>query len=202
MDIREQILTAALQVYGECGYRGATTRRIADAAGVNEVTLFRHFGSKAQLIHEAVHRALPEPSGPGLPEAPSDPERELRAWSRAHLEHLWTCRSFIRTGMGECEQHAEIGSYAGEGPRRVGLELRRYLECVQALGWCSADCDVGVATRLLMGALFSDALGRDIMPDMFPEAVPEAADKYVTLFLRAIGLEGRRRGVKRENGDE
>ena len=32
------------------GYSQATTRAIADAAGVNEVTLFRHFGSKKNLL--------------------------------------------------------------------------------------------------------------------------------------------------------
>jgi AcrR family transcriptional regulator len=51
---RQQILEAAVRVYSEAGFRGATTRRIADEACVNEVTLFRIFGSKAALIAEAV----------------------------------------------------------------------------------------------------------------------------------------------------
>lgn len=188
MDIRTQILEAALRVYAEHGYRGATTRLIAQAADVNEVTLFRHFGSKEQLIHEAIHTLVPESRGPGLPEQPVSPGRELRAWARGHAEQLWKYRSFIRTGMGECEQHAEIGSYAGEGPRRVGVELRRYLKRVKALELCDAECDVDVAARMLLGVLFADAVSRDIMPDMFPEPLADAADEYVNLFLRAIGV--------------
>ena len=57
MSVREQLLDAAVRLYAEAGYHGATTRRIASAAGVNEITLFRHFGSKDALIREAITRA-------------------------------------------------------------------------------------------------------------------------------------------------
>ena len=48
MDVREALLKSATKVFAEVGSRGATTRRIAQEAGVNEVTLFRHFQSKFQ----------------------------------------------------------------------------------------------------------------------------------------------------------
>jgi AcrR family transcriptional regulator len=53
---RERILDAAARVYSKHGFRGATTRLIAAEAGVNEVTLFRTFGSKGALL-EAVLEA-------------------------------------------------------------------------------------------------------------------------------------------------
>ena len=49
-DTRKRIISAALQLFGQVGYAEATTRRIAKAAGINEVTLFRHFGSKKGLL--------------------------------------------------------------------------------------------------------------------------------------------------------
>ncbi len=49
-DTRQRIITAALGLFGQVGYTRATTRGIAEAAGVNEVTLFRHFGSKKNLL--------------------------------------------------------------------------------------------------------------------------------------------------------
>jgi hypothetical protein len=39
-----------------------------------------------------------------------------------------------------------------------------------------------------MGALFSDAMSRDIAPARFPYSLDEAADRYVALFARAIGV--------------
>src|SRR5215203_2333552 len=50
MDNRDRILDAAKKIYAQYGFRGATTRLIAIEADVNEVTLFRTFGSKAALF--------------------------------------------------------------------------------------------------------------------------------------------------------
>ncbi len=49
-DTRQRIILAARQLFSEVGYALATTRLIAEAAQVNEVTLFRHFGSKKALL--------------------------------------------------------------------------------------------------------------------------------------------------------
>ena len=101
--IRERLLDAAARVYAETGYRGATTRRIAQEAGVNEITLFRHFGSKTTLILEAVRQANLRSDCPAVPAIPGEPAAELRAWVHAQLEHLTALRSNIRTSLGEVE---------------------------------------------------------------------------------------------------
>lgn len=51
---RERLLTAASTLFAQRGYRGTTTRDIAEAAGITERTLFRHVPSKAELFREAV----------------------------------------------------------------------------------------------------------------------------------------------------
>ncbi|MDQ6611989.1 MAG: hypothetical protein M3Y64_06120, partial [Gemmatimonadota bacterium] len=48
-----------------------------------------------------------------------------------------------------------------------------------------ADVSAGVA--MFMGAMFADAMGRDVMPEMFPPSPKEAIAAYVRLFLRALG---------------
>lgn len=49
-ETRGRILAAACNLMATRGYKGATTRLIAEAAGVNEVTIFRHFGNKEGLL--------------------------------------------------------------------------------------------------------------------------------------------------------
>src|SRR3954470_21092793 len=51
---RQRLLAAAARVYARVGLNGATTRAIAAEAGVNEVTLFRHFKSKDRLLTAVV----------------------------------------------------------------------------------------------------------------------------------------------------
>jgi AcrR family transcriptional regulator len=47
---RERLLAAAAKCFAAGGSHGATTRAIASAAGVNEVTIFRLFGGKERLL--------------------------------------------------------------------------------------------------------------------------------------------------------
>ena len=49
---REKIVKAAVQLFSEEGYKGATTKKIAAAAGVNESTIFRIFENKDNLFRE------------------------------------------------------------------------------------------------------------------------------------------------------
>lgn len=48
------MLGAARDLFAERGYKGTSTRDIAERAGVSEVMIFRHFGSKANLFQESV----------------------------------------------------------------------------------------------------------------------------------------------------
>ena len=51
---RRLLLNAARDLFARRDYRSTTTREIAEAAGVTEHLLFRHFGSKAALFREAL----------------------------------------------------------------------------------------------------------------------------------------------------
>ncbi|MGE3855914.1 MAG: TetR family transcriptional regulator [Dehalococcoidia bacterium] len=53
-DTRAAILEAARALFAAHGFRGATTRRIAQRAGVDVALLHHHFGSKAELFEAAV----------------------------------------------------------------------------------------------------------------------------------------------------
>ena len=55
---RQRLLDAATETLNRVGIQGATTREIARRAGVNEVTLFRHFKSKEQLLRAVLQRGL------------------------------------------------------------------------------------------------------------------------------------------------
>jgi AcrR family transcriptional regulator len=51
---RQLLLDAARELFAERGFKGTSTRDIAERAGVSEVMIFRHFGSKANLFQESV----------------------------------------------------------------------------------------------------------------------------------------------------
>jgi len=49
LDRRQQIMRTASALFARRGYRGTTTREIAERAAINEALLFRHFPSKEKL---------------------------------------------------------------------------------------------------------------------------------------------------------
>src|SRR5208282_3782386 len=55
-DIDQRILDATIHEIYRHGYEGATTRKIAERARVNEVTLFRRFRSKEGILRTSVSK--------------------------------------------------------------------------------------------------------------------------------------------------
>jgi AcrR family transcriptional regulator len=54
----DRILEAALQLFARHGFSGTSTREIADRAGVNQVTVFRHFPRKRELYSAALESRM------------------------------------------------------------------------------------------------------------------------------------------------
>ena len=46
---REQLCQIAMRLFSERGFRGTTTKEIANAAGVSEAVIFKHFSNKDEL---------------------------------------------------------------------------------------------------------------------------------------------------------
>jgi len=183
-DARARLLAAAARVYARHGHVGATTRLIAEEAEVNEVTLFRLFGSKAALVDEAVRlhaaRALPA----ALPERPADPERELAAWCDGELARLRGAAELLRQCFADTASHASHAEEAGAAIARSADVLRDY---VRRLPGLAPDADVDAATAMLVSTLVADALARDEMPTVHTTPRPDAPARYARTFLRAVG---------------
>jgi AcrR family transcriptional regulator len=188
MDVRESLLKATVKVFAEAGARGATTRRIAAEAGVNEVTLFRHFKSKDDLLETALSALAQLVADRRLPDVPSDPVAELTEWARDHHKQLNKYRALIRKTMGEFEEHPSLCACTCTATTKIASDLADYLKTLQLSGLASPAFTPHAAAAMLMGALFTDAVGRDAMPDRFPYPMKDAIDLLMPLFFNAIGL--------------
>jgi AcrR family transcriptional regulator len=188
MDIRDRILDAAKKVYAQHGFRGATTRLIAIEAGVNEVTLFRTFGSKAALFEALMQAHVAASPIPDLPDIPIDAEREMTEWCGAVLHHLRENRSLIRTSFGEIEDRPAAAVSMCEGPNCAGAILSGYANRLQSMSIAAADADTSTAVAMLMSSMIGDAISRDVMPSAFPQPESEAPARYVRVFMRALGV--------------
>ncbi|HJQ19286.1 MAG TPA: helix-turn-helix domain-containing protein [Gemmatimonadaceae bacterium] len=187
-EIRNRILDAAARVYAQYGFRGATTRRIASEADVNEVTLFRTFGSKAELLEAMLQSQV---VGNGVPLLTFDEELSARdnlvQWCSQVLDHLRQHAHLIRKTIGEAEERPDAACAACERSSSAGASLVVYLERLREDGYAEPDTDLETGVSMLMSTMFGDALYRDIMPNAFPP-IDVAAERYAETFMRAVGV--------------
>ncbi len=87
-DTRRRILEAALDLFGALGYEGASTRQIAEGAGVNLPAIQYYFGNKEGLYRAVIeditadtdrHMASLAPRVRAALDAPETPREELAA---------------------------------------------------------------------------------------------------------------------------
>jgi AcrR family transcriptional regulator len=86
---RERIISTARELFRKCGLRGVGVDAIAEAAGTNKMTLYRHFGSKDELVCEClrdVARDVEQMWSEVEAAHPGNPLAQLHAWIRVGAE--------------------------------------------------------------------------------------------------------------------
>ena len=87
LEKREIILEAALEVFANHGFRGATIDQIAEAAGMSKPNLLYYFASKEEMHKSLIARLLVTWLTPlAHMDADGDPIAEIRSYIRRKLE--------------------------------------------------------------------------------------------------------------------
>jgi AcrR family transcriptional regulator len=82
---RERILSSALDLFYSHGIHAVGVDAIAEAAATNKMTLYRHFGSKDDLVAECLRRLAAETDAAWEENARAyagDPRGQLLGWAR------------------------------------------------------------------------------------------------------------------------
>ncbi len=103
LSTRDKILNAAIDLFSQNGFKGVTTKQIAEAASVNEVTLFRQFGSKKKIFEEVMEvfhfeTELKTAFKKGIV---WDLEQDLVYISKIYYEYMKKNKKLILTGVKE-----------------------------------------------------------------------------------------------------
>src|SRR5262245_64735340 len=88
---RQRILSAAAELFYRHGIRAVGVEAIAEAAGTNKMTLYRHFASKDELVAEYLRECaqLADASWERLRQAhPGDARAQLPAWLAEMAAHV------------------------------------------------------------------------------------------------------------------
>jgi len=104
-----RIYNSTLQVFVEKGYEAATTKEIAERAGVNEATLYRRFNTKSELICTAMTHELAK-SPFGDLQASEYPQADIAMIAKAYIETFEVFGAVVTMLISEVAKHAELQS--------------------------------------------------------------------------------------------
>jgi AcrR family transcriptional regulator len=183
----EEVLRVARTLFREQGHT-ATTREIAQAAGISEAVLYQRFGSKDQLFFAAMH-----PRGPDLEQllGPKDPPEDALTYLRTVVvrlgEHFADVIPLVlRVMMHPSFDPANLARAQPGGPAVVQEGLAERLASLARRGELALP-SATVTARLLMSLAHDWALRRvHGTPSRAPRELKEMVD-VVWEGLRARG---------------
>ena len=187
-ETRERILTATRDVIGRKGKRGATTREISEVAGVNEATLFRHFGTKEALLvacaqHFCGYLELADVAG----QLTGDLSDDLLTLGGLMLARFVSLQDMIRWSLVEQEYEKDIFAETAWRPQLaivaiMTVFMQRRIDTGELQG------DAHKLAMVFLGLIFMHALGSRKFPDSsLHRGDSESALRfYVDVFLNGV----------------
>jgi AcrR family transcriptional regulator len=171
---RERLLQAAMDLFYRHGIRAVGVEAIAEAAGTNKMTLYRHFPSKDELVAEYLRRVA---------------KTNEDGWERFRQQHPGDARAQLRAWLADMAEHITAGDERGCALANAAVELpekghpaRRVIE----------ECKVAQLKRL--AALCAAARLRD--PDELAEELGLLIEG-ARIRAQSVGPKGLRERVLR-----
>lgn len=184
---RQRLLDAALETLNRRGIQGATTREIARRAGVHEVTLFRHFKSKEQLLRAILKRGLAA-QATILDENSSRRENlreSMEKYGRHYYSHLAKNKGFAGALLAGHLLPKSMQALIADATRPVRERLVSILADAQKAGVVRSEVHVECALDAFKDALYAGMLRQGAYgPQNY------SADAYIStvveLFVRGM----------------
>jgi AcrR family transcriptional regulator len=180
-DTRQRIIDAAAEIGGKVGFAKATTKAIAEAAGVNEVTLFRHFGTKENLFSAAIEQY----GGPAMVPAieaqlTGDFREDMMTLGSLLMNVLLERQEMLRLLLCESAHIPEVRTILARNPRELRKMIARYLQSHMEKGTIEAHHPEALA-QAFMGMFFSYAISLSMLDEDIQPSIERA--ELVSLFV-------------------
>ena len=191
-DRPEQILTAALQVFGECGLANARLQDIAERAGVSKGTIYLYFPNKEELFREMVRQtAVVAIERAEQVVTHGTPTVQLITFMRGY----WTFvrspvfSTIYRLVLGELHQFPDLAKfYAHEvvarGQKLLSGIIRRGVDAGEF-----REIDPMVAARMLVALIVMNGIWRDEhtgVPLLAHKSDEEVFNELAQFYLHSI----------------
>jgi AcrR family transcriptional regulator len=179
---------AAIAVFSELGYERATTRELAERAGVSEGLIYRHFGGKRELLFAALETEREKGMDPVEPlPAGSSLADHIAHIMRKAIDHAWRRKEFVRVCMSLAMIDPELAEIMESIERQGVTTLRQDLQALQREGLIHEAADIDGAASSLNILSMGLAFTWRILFRRSPSQVDKQIEAVVKQFSRALG---------------
>jgi AcrR family transcriptional regulator len=189
-DTKNKILDAALEMFAEKGFKAITTRAIAEKAGVNEVTLFRIFGSKEKLFLSIMDREATIRMGIiQMDFEPSeDMAEDLAVIGNYIVKNMLERANFFKLMVMEVDRYPEIWEHIGTVPLAAISKLSQYFDRAKKKGFVRKDVDSEIMAVSFFSFLFRILVSNAFLgEDRFMKANREdSIREFAELFVNGV----------------
>lgn len=153
-ETRERILAAALDLFSTRGFTAVTTKAIAEAAAVNEATLFRNFTSKRKLYAEvlqsyAIHADDPEIGAI----VAGDVRVDLLVLARAIADLFVRNAKVVSMSLKDLALFEDLGRDLKRRPELLTSQVASFFKRQREAGMIQGDCER--IARTFVDAIFA-----------------------------------------------
>lgn len=185
---KQRMTDAAIAVFSELGYERATTRELAERAGVSEGLIYRHFGGKRELLFAALESEREKGIDPVKPlPAGSSLADHVEHILRKAIEHAWRRREFVRVCMSLAMIDPELAEIMQSIERQGVATLTQDLRALQREGLIHEDADIDGAAASLNILSMGLAFNWRILFRRSPSLVDKQIKAVTWQFCRALG---------------
>jgi len=193
-DTKTRILDSALQLFSERGFKATTTRLIAENAGINEVTLFRYFGSKEKLFLAVIEQETKMRMGIVQiePEPSENMVDELTMDGNMITKSMLERASFFRLMVLEMDRYPEIWEHMAAVPQTAISQLSNYFNRAKENGFVRADVDSEEMAITFFSYLFRILVANALLGSDFfvKNKRDDGMKQFVEIFVNGIRPRG------------
>jgi len=192
---KQALLTAAEQVFSERGYDAATTREVAQRAGVNEQLIQRYFGGKEGLLLTVIRRfGEVDKKCCGAPEPGASVAEEIFNFLKFQMKHAATVGDMSKVALQRSLCDAGMARELG---RQFAVSrvppLRQRLEALRARGLIADDADLDSAATTLSSLSFGLAFVDQLVFGASCEKLERLAWHVAGIYAAGLAPQGTRR---------
>lgn len=184
----ERIITAFIELFRDYGYKGTTTRAVAERAGVNEVTIFRHFGNKKSIMEAALDTVSYHPILEKVIHDQMIWELEQDLWLIAESYHTYMekIKDLVLIAFKEAEMFPELNESIADVPKQLKESMVAYFKEMQRRGKL-IDTDIDYQAMNFIWLNFGYFLSRSRFGDKIISSSKNDFLKHsVQLFARGL----------------